>query len=348
MRNVLLALLVLGSLSARADTPLKVGVAGTGPFVFPTRPPSGFSVDVFNAVATTAHLEVEWVPVPTVDEAIVKVAKGELDAAVGPISVTAERLRSVSFTQPYFHAGLSLLVRPAPVTALERLSPLFSRALLYGLGVLLLVLAAVGTVVWLAERRANPQQFPPGPRQGIGAGMWLALVTMTTVGYGDKAPITTRGRFVTAVWMLVSMMFASSLTAGIATALTLFQMDHAELERPTELRRRRVATVAGTTSVEFARRYGAIVDARPTLEAAIARLEAGEVDAVVFDRPMLQSWLRQHPGTNALLSEAEWEPRGYAFVLPIASPRLHPLNVALAEVVESGRVAPISLQWLGQ
>lgn len=346
--RLLFVLLVLGAEPVFAErAPLKVGVAGAAPFVIDSRPPTGFSVDVFSAVATSAGLEVELVAVPSVDEAITRVAKGELDAAIGPISVTAERLRSVSFTQPYFHAGLSLLVRPTSMGFFERLSPLFSRTFLFGLGVLLLVLLGVGTLVWLVERRANPAQFPAGLREGVGAGMWLALVTMTTVGYGDKSPVTTRGRFVTGVWMLVSMMFASSLTAGIATALTLFHMDHAELERPAELRKRRVATVTGTTSVEFARRYGALIDARPTLEDAVARLEAREVDAVVFDRPMLQSYLRQHPETNATLSDAEWDSRGYAFVLPIGSPLLHPLNIALVEVVESGRMGPISLEWLG-
>ena len=49
----------------------------------------------------------------------------------------------------------------------------------------------------------------------------------------------------------------------------------------------------------------------------------------------------------ATLSDAEWDSRGYAFVLPIGSPLLHPLNIALVEVVESGRMGPISLEWLG-
>jgi ABC-type amino acid transport substrate-binding protein len=350
MRLFVLCSAVLVAAVARADEPkpLKVGVAGAVPFVVDGPTPTGFSVDVFGAVASSAGLKVELVAVPSVSEAIAKVATGELDAAIGPISVTAERLRTVAFTQPYFHAGLSLMVRPTSMGFFERLSPLASQTFVVGLGVLLLVLLGVGTVVWLVERRANPAQFPPGLREGVGAGMWLALVTMTTVGYGDKSPITTRGRFVTGVWMLVSMMFASSLTAGIATALTLFHMDHAELERPSELRRRKVATVTGTTSVEFAQRYGAIVEAQPTLEAAVAKLEAKEVDAVVFDRPMLQHYLRQHPETNAAVSDAEWEGRGYAFVLPISSPLLHPLNIALVEVVESGRMAPISQTWLGQ
>ena len=44
----------------------------------------------------------------------------------------------------------------------------------------------VGSLIWLAERRRNAEQFAE-PLAGIGSGMWFALVTLTTVGYGDKA-----------------------------------------------------------------------------------------------------------------------------------------------------------------
>lgn len=345
--QLLLAAVVLAAANAEEPRVLRVGVAGSVPFIVDGSPPDGLAVDVFEAVAQSAGYTAELTPIASADDAIARVAKGEFDMVIGPLSVTADRLRSVSFTQPYFHAGLSALSRPEANGLLSRNSPLLSSAFFWGVAVLLLVLLGVGTMVWLMERRDNPAQFPADAPRGIGAGLWLALVTMTTVGYGDKAPVTTRGRLVTGVWMLISMMFASSLTAGIATALTLAQIDQAQFERPRELRGRRIATVVGSTSVEFARHYGAAVDLQPTLADAVKRLEAGEVDAVIFDRPMLQHFLSEHPGTHAVLSDAEWEPHGYAFAVPVGSPVLHPFNIALVEVMESGRLTPITDRWLG-
>lgn len=353
MRRLLFFLTTLSTLALAqedAGTPqhLKVGIAGSEPFVvLGGARPRGFSVDVFKAVAAAQGLDYELVPVDAVSDAVDQVAEGKLDAAVGPISVTAERLRRVSFTQPYFHAGLSVLTRPQHQSWWRRLAPFFSRAFLVGLGVLLLLLLGVGALMWWLERRVNPQQFPTQPREGLGAGLWFALVTMSTVGYGDKAPVSARGRAVAGVWMLISMMFASSLTAGIAAALTVTHLE-APITRPADLRGKRVATVQGSTSVEFGRDHGAVVVESPELTDAVQALLDEKVDGVLFDRPMLLHHLRDHPDLDVSLSEGEWATRGYAFALPVGSERLHELNLQLLELAEAGQVSPLRLRWLGE
>jgi voltage-gated potassium channel len=53
--------------------------------------------------------------------------------------------------------------------------------------------------------------------QSVGDAFWWAIVTATTVGYGDLSPKTSEGRFIAVVLMLVGIGFISILTATIAS-----------------------------------------------------------------------------------------------------------------------------------
>lgn len=65
-----------------------------------------------------------------------------------------------------------------------------------------------GLTVWLSERAANPAV------NSMADGFWWALVTLTTVGFGDISPVTPLGRFIGAVLMMGGV-FTLAVFAGI-------------------------------------------------------------------------------------------------------------------------------------
>lgn len=75
---------------------------------------------------------------------------------------------------------------------------------------LLSFVAALG--VFEAERDA-----PDASITTFGDALWWVLTTITTVGYGDRYPITTEGRLVAAGLMLAGIAVLGTVTAGIAT-----------------------------------------------------------------------------------------------------------------------------------
>jgi len=59
-----------------------------------------------------------------------------------------------------------------------------------------------------------------GAIENVNDAIWLAFVTMTTVGYGDFAPTTDGGRLVAIILMIIGIGFLSVLTGSIASFFT--------------------------------------------------------------------------------------------------------------------------------
>ena len=70
----------------------------------------------------------------------------------------------------------------------------------------------VAALVWICERKQNSEEFPARFLDGIDDSLWWTIVTVTTVGYGDKTPKTPAGRILGVVWMLVGLTLFSILT----------------------------------------------------------------------------------------------------------------------------------------
>jgi len=66
----------------------------------------------------------------------------------------------------------------------------------------------------ILERVVDHREFPT-----IGRGLWFALQTVTTVGYGDVTPRQTDGRFIGAVVMLTGIGFLAVITASVTASL---------------------------------------------------------------------------------------------------------------------------------
>lgn len=331
-----------------ASETLTVGVAGTPPFVAVNTFDRGISTEIWRLLASRLGWEYRLKQYEDVPEALQALQAGEIDVVVGPVSITSDRAERVKFTQPYYQSSLSILSRTDGLSLWNRISPFFSKRFFIALFVFLLILGGVGTLLWIAERERNSEQFPHDPIRGIANGMWCAIVTMSTTGYGDKAPATLWGRIIAGSWMVVSIIFATTMVAGIASTLTLTGMNATVIATADALKGKKVAVVSGSPAEVFVKNYGGIHVGIDSLQEGYDLLKSKKADAVVYDRPQILFFLKQrHDDESVAVSTAEYIRQGYGFALPLNTTLLHSLNVTLLSLKESGSVERIADEWLG-
>ena len=91
-----------------------------------------------------------------------------------------------------------------------------SRKLRSIIGILTVSIVAFGYIFYLTEPQIKI----------FGDGIWWALVTITTVGYGDITPLTTLGRVVAGSLMLFGLGLIATVTAIVSAKFIQNYVDH--------------------------------------------------------------------------------------------------------------------------
>jgi polar amino acid transport system substrate-binding protein len=340
-----------GSAHAQATNATKVLIVGTTvapPFSMKSDDGvwEGLTIDLWRNVAAKLGLryelrEMQHIPL------LHAVANGEVDIAVAGLTITAERERVLDFTHAFYSSGLGIAVgshfghrRWRPV-----FDALFSTGFLRALIALAALLLMAGLAVWVFEGKRNPSEFGGSRTRGLGSGLWWAAVTVTGVGYGDKVPRTFGGRIVALICILTGIVIISSFTATIASLLTVSHFQ--SMIRGTEdLRKFRVGTVQGTTSEQYLRTAHVPARLYPSARDCLEAVARGEIDAFIFDEPILRHLAATMDGKVQVLP-ATLERQDYGLALPINSPFLRPIDIALLDEISSPQWPTIQRRYLG-
>ncbi|MGD2082147.1 MAG: transporter substrate-binding domain-containing protein [Chromatiales bacterium] len=306
----------------------------------------GITIELVRRIAEERGLSYELREMG-LEEMLDATASGEVDAAAAALTVTAEREQRLDFTHPFFTSGLGIAVpRRSEMTLLSVLGQIASSAFLQSAGALLAVLTLVGALLWVVERRRNGQ-FPQDPIHGVGSGIWWSAVTMTTVGYGDKAPVTLAGRILGLIWMFASIIMISGFTAAIATSLTVGQLDQS-ISGVDDLYDRRVLTAGASTSAAYLDDKLVRHETVPTVDEALERLASGEADAVVYDLPILRYLVSEGHAEDLRVLPNVLARQDYGIALPEGSLLREQLNREILRIIEGPEWTRLLEGYLGR
>ncbi|XP_015768022.1 PREDICTED: uncharacterized protein LOC107346287 isoform X3 [Acropora digitifera] len=166
---------------------------------------------------------VEPLFVNTSDEMIQLIKDKEVDLAFLFQAEAEEKLKNISYVtliRVYVAKGSSLIVNTKMCQAESRQQLMTSITSQWPILAFIILLSGVsGVIIWLLERRASNGQFSTSFTAGSPEGFWWAVVSLTTVGYGDQTPTTFLGRVYGVIWILVGAIMMSLFTALFTNAM---------------------------------------------------------------------------------------------------------------------------------
>lgn len=299
----------------------------------------GFAAELWEQLARETGLQYEVQVVGTAQEIIDALQNKTADAGVGALSVTAKREAVIDFSQPFYESGLQVLVAGSAGSftdnILSLVKNLFSLQLIGAFLLLIATMFIISHLVWRYEHKVNEDMWPKSYRHGLWESFWWTVSTLLVGGADNKGPIGVGGRIVAIVWMLLSIVLVSLLTASFTTTLTINTLK-GDINGPSDLPGRKVATVKGSTAETWLTAKAAKVQPFADVGECIAALRDGKVQAVVYDAPILQYESAKLQDDKLQLVGPVFERQNYAFALQQDSPLREKLNQALLKLSESG------------
>ena len=305
----------------------------------------GYSIDVWNEVADRLGLTTEWVRRAKVGEILDDVSNGASDVAIAGISMTPDREQAIDFTHPYFDSGLQIVTTGSDESGM--LHPIWnlltSRGILLTLLFLVVMVVVVSHVIWWHERTHN-DDFPHDYRSGIVEALWWATVNVVTGGEAVKdikRPLT---RVLALSWMVVGLFVLTFVTAQAASALTVRKLE-SSITSVDDLPGNRVGTVGDTVAARYLDDTNLSYTPYDDVDAALAGLVGGDVDAVVYDAPVLQYRAGSDYRNQIELAGSVFDPDPYAIALQPGSDLREPIDEAILEMRQDGTLQTIQERW---
>ena len=316
---------------------LRVGVIELAPLCMKTADGrwEGYSVELWQDVAARLGVPFEFQEFRNLEQLLEALEQRKID--VIPSLPVRERLEAVmDFSQSYLKSGLAIAVPAEGVEYAWRriFETILSVHSLKAIGFLMVLSTIAGVIVWRFEKGRNSEMFGGGHAKGIGHGIWWAMVTMSTVGYGDLAPKTLGGRIVALVWMLFSIIFIAVFTASITTSLTMSELK-GKVRGFGDLNSARTGSISSSEGYDYLTRQGVAVVTCDSVLEGMEGLTNGRIDAFVLNEQILKHVAkRDFPGRVQGLP-GTYDEYFVSIALQRNSPLRKPINKALLSLMNT-------------
>ena len=325
MRKIL-AFILLFSLYGQSET-LKIGIKPSEPWVMydqniseEKRKPIGFSIDLWNKIASDLHVKTQWVYFDSVTDLIEATKKAEVNASISAVTITSAREREIDFSNSMYELGLQVMVdaEKSSSSVLELMAKEIKKMMNFETTLMFLLFLLVTIHLrWLVDKRDEKSDlFSKNYLTGISDAFWWGITMLIT---WETPPSKGVARVIDLMWHIVGILAVSILTAIVTSALTA-QAIGGSIRSEKDLVGKYVAAVATDAPRQYVEKIGANVIPVKTLEEGIALLREGRVEALVHDGPRLVYLANQYNKKEKkkvlVVAPFTFNPQNYGIVFP--------------------------------
>ncbi|SMR82359.1 amino acid ABC transporter substrate-binding protein, PAAT family [Aliiroseovarius halocynthiae] len=306
--------------------------------------PSGFAIDLMTAIAAEMGQTISFEVADSFPEMLQLVETAQVDGAIANISITRDRESRMDFSQPIYHGGLRILV-PRQQGGVSIWSTLFSLDLALAILAAFALLLGGGMLMWLFERDKQPY-FEGSAREAMFPSFWWALNLVVNGGFEERMPRSAFGRLFGTFLVISSLFIVSVFVAHITASLTVSAIS-GSIHSVSDLDGKRVGTTEGSTAAIFLEDRNMAFSGYDSLDALLGDFENGELDAVIFDGPILAHYAQNEGAQYGEVLDSVFRPESYGIALPTGTPLREDINVALLRLIETGAYSDLSEKWFG-
>ncbi|XP_052209396.1 glutamate receptor 2.7-like isoform X2 [Diospyros lotus] len=302
----------------------------------------GYCIEVFNAVMAKLPYPVayEFIAFVTPDgksagtnnELVEQVYKGNFDAAVGDITIAANRSNYVDFSFPFTESGVAVVVQLKDEK--KKNAWVFLKPLTWDLWLTSLCsFVSVGFVIWVLEHRINVD-FRGPPSYQAGTIFWFAFSTMV---FAQKERIVSNlGRFVVIVWCFVVLILIQSYTASLTSMLTVQHLQPSVTDLSELIKRNKnVGCQDGSFVKNILEELGFNESRSIKIYKSSEELDElfrnGSIAAAFDEIPYMQVFLSKYCSKYTMLPPTN-RTDGFGFAFPIGSPLVNDVSRAVLSV----------------
>lgn len=327
---------------------LKVGVYISPPFVMKAEQGfAGMSIELWEAMARDLHLTYHYEMVPTFKELVQRTAEGQLDIAVTNLTITQNRAKQIDFTQPWYDAGLRIMIdkgRKAGIS--DIIAGLSNAGHLTAYAWLALVILLATFLLTLFDRRFD-ENFPKRWREGLAESFYQVMSVTTSGNAGRKNLFGWRGRIFSAFWLVCGVAVLAYVTSSVTSVMTTLSLTN-QINGLADLSGKTVGVLAGSTSEEYARSKGLEIRSYDNIDDAVDALHQQKIAAMIGDAPVLEYYEHTHVESPVAVVGPIFNPDKYGFGLTLHSSLSDRLTIELLGAHERGLISTLRRKYFGE